>query len=229
MKAERARVAGVDGCRGGWVAAVVPARGRGRSEVFVVARLAEVLDLDLAVLAVDMPIGLPHRDRRACDAEARRRIGPRRSSVFPAPVRAALAAWVEGASYGDTVAASRAASGRGLSRQAFNLLGKIAEVDELVTRTTGRLVEAHPEASFAAMAGATLAHAKRTPAGAEQRRSLVSEVFPDAPARVRGAAPDDLLDAYAAAWTARRVGAGTAVALGDGACDALGLPMRIFV
>jgi predicted RNase H-like nuclease len=44
------------------------------------------------VVAVDVPIGLPERGSRDCDVEARRLLGVRSSSVFPAPIRAMLAA-----------------------------------------------------------------------------------------------------------------------------------------
>ncbi|MGH2684381.1 MAG: DUF429 domain-containing protein, partial [Actinomycetota bacterium] len=52
-------VAGVDGCRSGWVVAVGPALGRGVIDVSVVPCLSDVLALDVAVVGVDMPIGLP--------------------------------------------------------------------------------------------------------------------------------------------------------------------------
>ena len=51
----------------------------------------------MGALAIDIPIGIPEAGARPADREARALLGPRRNSVFPAPVRAAgpagLAAW----------------------------------------------------------------------------------------------------------------------------------------
>src|ERR1700687_5597633 len=86
-------VAGVDGCRAGWVRFAV--------EVTSLATSVDVLDLpellrsrlpDLACIGIDIPIGLLDGSR-ACDKAARKLLGqPRGSSVFAAPCRAALSA-----------------------------------------------------------------------------------------------------------------------------------------
>src|SRR5437870_3658001 len=76
------RLAGVDGCRLGWVVAT-------DDGVEVVPALDDVL-VQCDAVGIDIPIGLPDAGPRACDVEARRRLGPRRSSVFPAPRRALL-------------------------------------------------------------------------------------------------------------------------------------------
>jgi predicted RNase H-like nuclease len=97
------------------------------------------------------------------------------------------------------------------------------------------LIEVHPELSFRTLAGEDLAP-KRSPSGAARRRALIAARFPDALQRLDAVrwrrsevAADDLLDAYAALWTARRVVAGVHTELGDGARDAYGLPQRIIV
>jgi predicted RNase H-like nuclease len=225
-------VGGVDGCRTGWVLVTADAGAASVLGVEVVERIAEVLarvrDDDISTLAVDMPIGLARRGPRACDTEARARLGPRRSSVFPTPPRPLLHA----VSHADAVARGRALDGRGISIQAFNLLPRIAELDTAIDPSLcDRVVEAHPESGFAAVAGAPLTTKKRSTEGRHERRALLDRVFPggtsglDAP--VRGAAPDDVLDAAVNAWTAARWARGAAVVLGDGAVDESGLPMRI--
>ena len=78
-------------------------------------------------------------------------------------------------------------------------------------RVPCRVVEVHPELSFARLAGAPLPDRKRTPVGVERRRRLLAGagiVLPGEPGR--GVAEDDLLDAAAAAWTASRVAPGEA-------------------
>ena len=187
-----------------------------------------VLALGAAVVGIDIPLGLPTSGPRACDVAARARPGPRRSSVFPAPMRAVL----DAADHRDAVRRSTAASGRGLSVQAWNLVPKIADAD----RRFGAgdpVLEVHPELSFATMAGAPLASRKRDAAGREERLALLLGPFPDVAerlaARPAGCAADDVLDAYAVLWTVRRIAAGTAEVLGDGARDEAGRLMSITV
>ena len=84
---------GVDGCRAGWVGVVLadrelPIAVFGTSMVEL--ERAAGLMTDVEVVAVDMPIGLPDSGSRRADVEARKFIGPRRSSVFPTSVRGAL-------------------------------------------------------------------------------------------------------------------------------------------
>ncbi|MDY7101215.1 MAG: DUF429 domain-containing protein [Actinomycetota bacterium] len=241
------RVAGVDGCRGGWLVVTAdadpdPERTGRPATVEVVADIGDVVGRvrtgELAIVGVDMPIGLTDRGPRPCDRAARRALGPRRSSVFPAPIRPLL-----GIDDYETALATarRLDDGRGLSRQSFNLLGAIEALDRAV-RAPGvdaeRVVEVCPELSFALLAGHPLAEPKRTAAGrADRRRLLVEHVAGidevlDGPTP-RGAATDDVLDACAVVWTARRVVAGVAQRFtgtddtGTDAVDALGLAMVV--
>lgn len=217
-------VAGVDGCRRGWVVAVGRLDGRGAPNVSVVSSFHDLVVSvergDLVVVAVDIPIGLPEHGSRRCDVEARQRLGPRRRSVFPAPVRAVLGS----ATWEEANTRSRDVDGRGLAHQVFNLLPKIDEVDGLLSPSRqARVVEAHPELCFASIAGGPLPHSKRTIAGQAARTALVGVV----PARLPGAAADDVLDAHAALWTARRVAVGDEERLGCDERDARGLRMEI--
>jgi predicted RNase H-like nuclease len=230
-----ALVAGVDGCRTGWVVAVTAAAGPSPVlSIDVVGHIGEVFERvragELVAVGLDMPIGLPDAGRRACDDLTRARLGPRRSSVFPTPPRPVFGS----RDHAEALRRSRAIDGRGISIQAFNLLPKIAEVDAAIDpELTEAVVEAHPESAFAELAGAPLLSTKRTAEGRAERLALLAEPFPDSSAllsaRARGAAADDVLDAAAAAWSARRWAAGTALVLGDGAHDGRGLPMRVAV
>lgn len=216
------RVGGLDGCRRGWVLVTLPAwptpldpDDPGTVELAVVAHLADAADRTrrrtrpdgLALLCVDMPIGLAEAGPRACDVDARRRLGPRRASVFPAPVRGVL----EATDHADANARHREIDGRGLSVQAWNLVPKIREVDAWITPADQRrVVETHPELAFAALAdGVPLPHTKRTPAGQALRLDLLRPLVGDLLARPRppGAAADDVLDAAALALCARDLAA----------------------
>ncbi len=232
-------VGGLDGCRAGWVLATVPARGpvtTGSLAFRVVPDVEEVVGAlesgDLAAAAIDIPIGLAAAGPRACDQEARRLLGPRRSSVFPAPVRAVLAA----RTYADACAISRAACGKALSKQLYNIVEKIREVDHVQSpRLQSQLFEACPELSFALMAGGEpMRHTKRTLEGRAERVAVLRQAFGvdvtlqfDRPPA--GAARDDVLDALALAWTARRYVAGSCVRLGGAPTeiDETGLRMEV--
>lgn len=217
---------GLDGCRTGWVAAIDG--GGGETALLVLPDVAAVLALRASIVGIDIPLGLPEDGPRACDVAARARLGPRRSSVFPAPVRSVLGA----RDHREAVARSVAASGRGLSIQAWNLVPKIADADRNLA-PGDPVVEVHPELSFATLAGAPLRTAKRHPAGREDRLALLVRPFPDVAGRLAtrpgGCAADDVLDAYAVLWTVRRIAAGTSEVLGDGATDETGRTMSITV
>jgi predicted RNase H-like nuclease len=227
-------LSGVDGCRGGWVVVTAEASGAGRLQLrgaAVVSCFTEVIDSTSAcdAVAVDIPIGLCDALPRLADQLARRRLGaPRASSVFPAPVRAALAA----RAYLEACEASFAASGKRLSRQAFAILPKIREADAAMTPALQqRVFESHPEVSFRALAGGggTPAYNKHRPAGQAERRTLLESVYDALPARsAAGSAIDDLYDACVLAWTAARVVRGEALRLpAEPAYDSRGLRMEI--
>ena len=75
-----------------------------------------------------------------------------------------------------------------------------------------RVVEVHPELSFARMAGAPVLASKKDPDGVVARREALAAHGITAPAFFRGAGfgEDDLLDACAAAWSAVRHSLGVA-------------------
>lgn len=218
-------VVGVDGARlgpsAGWVAVRLE---EGRLAGFAFhAAFAEVLaaNADVAVVGVDMPIG--HEDpagarqggRRRCDAEAQAFVGPRRASVFPVPP-------LDLFDLPTHAEALRAAAARGVaapSAQVWNLRDRLREVNALAAKDP-RVHEVHPEASFTAMArghgAAALEHPKHTWNGLFERLDLLRHEGLR-PARSLGgvgrASPDDVLDATAAAWSARRIAAGQAARL----------------
>lgn len=200
-------VAGVDGCRAGWVRFAVEIPSLVTS--VGVVDLTEVLrnrPADLACIGIDIPIGLLDGSR-ACDLAARKLLGqPRGTSVFAAPCRAALSATTHAAAS----QINRDKTGRGLSQQAFGIMPKIKQVDDVITsECQGWAFEVHPEVCFWALDNRRpMTHNKKTMEGAAERIAVLRPVFPEIerhlanrPTRV-GA--DDMLDAAAAAWTALR-------------------------
>ena len=83
-------VVGVDATKKGWVAVVAEDGAFVEAHAFsTIAELTSQLT-DVAVIGVDIPIGLPDSGRRAADVAAREFVGPRRSSVFFTHPRAVI-------------------------------------------------------------------------------------------------------------------------------------------
>jgi predicted RNase H-like nuclease len=196
------RVAGVDMAGGGW--AVVVLEGSCVADAFRCDTFAEALLVDAEVIAVDIPIGIPELEPRPADAEARRFVGPRASSVFTTPIRPVL----EAETYARAREVATALTGKSLSAQAYALRRRILEVDEYA-RGDGRVIEVHPEVSFRELARRPIPSKHRAEGLVERRRLLVGAGI-DLPKAVPRIAEPDLLDATVAAWTARRYARGEA-------------------
>jgi predicted RNase H-like nuclease len=214
-------VGGADGCRDGWLV-VLWQLTAGTVRRRVVPNVAALLDLPEAptLLGVDMVIGCPDRAEpggRRCDRQARQLLGhPRGASVFSPPARNALTA----DTYDEAQRRNRASGpdAPGLSKQTFYLLPKLRALAERMTPPRQeRVREVHPELAFYAMNGdVPVAASKHSDDGRATRANLLEgNGFPDVRAAIDalsggGVGPDDVLDAHAACWTARRLHEGTA-------------------
>lgn len=201
-------VAGVDGCRGGWLVALPgPCFHLCRNWLEVAS-----LTAGCAAVAVDMPIGLPLLGQsRECDRLARIGLGPRRHSVFSAPARCYLHA----ANFTEV---------SGMSLQAFHLLPKIRQLDSWIRpEWQTRVWEAHPELVFKRLAGEPLHDSKKTDPGASRRKALlgdpeIPQLWPRSQVQL-----DDYLDALALLYAAAQPGE----IFGTGQTDEKGLLMQI--
>jgi len=211
-------VLGVDGCSAGWVGALlVP--GAPRPRVVIAPTIAELVetvrgDVELQVVGIDIPIGLPDDTTRQADELARRALPGRASSVFTTLTRLAYLAPTR--LEADSI--NRNLSGQGVGAQAFALRDKILEVDAwLRTRPSVDVIEVHPELSFATMAGTPMTHPKKTEAGAAERLAALAAAGVARPSVLSGSgyAVDDVLDACAVAWTAGRRASGEALSHPD--------------
>jgi predicted RNase H-like nuclease len=202
-------IAGVDGCRAGWFVVLSEVgRGTGREEQGICTSFREVLDLEpkSSVIAIDIPIGLleePSAGRRECDKEAL-------TAAWHSEAQQRLHASDPGSSRVRNLRRS-AGFGAGVNRQAFGLLPKIWEVNQLMTPEVQKTVgEMHPELCFYGLSGYPMRHKKKSTEGKAERLGALQGNFSGI-GRVLGAFPrsqvasDDILDAYAAAWTAIRI------------------------
>ena len=232
------RVAGVDSTPDGWS---VVFHESGRLRVEKAAILSEIVGFgtELDIVAVDIPIGLLNAYEsggRACDRGARKLLGQRRSSVFPAPVRPVLRA----SSYEDACARSRASSPNGMkiSKQTYAIVPKIKQVDDLLQeRPQLRDVvrEVHPEVCFCELAGQPMRYSKSKQPGRAEREQALHRCFPNFELLVRAGREKrlprtDVLDAAVACWSALRLAVGKGRSLIEPIPqDATGLPMTIWV
>ncbi|HEY3516647.1 MAG TPA: DUF429 domain-containing protein [Gammaproteobacteria bacterium] len=247
MTAPRRCVLGLDGCKRGWVGVRLDLDQAAAPAARFYRTFGEALpDSDRpAVIAVDMPIGfldVAERGGRLCERLARQRLGPRRSSVFSAPTRAAL---VHGSDYAAALDANRGGGEIGLSRQCFHLIPKLVEIDTLMTPVLQRRVrESHPELVFTVLnAGRPMRFGKKTRSGRAERIRVLERAgeayglnreFLDPRAHVGlrggGVARDDLVDAAAVALAATRIARGEALSLPPSAPrDSKRLKMEIVI
>ncbi|HSP26066.1 MAG TPA: DUF429 domain-containing protein [Saliniramus sp.] len=237
-------VAGVDGCRSGWLAAFQHI-ATGEVRVRILPDLQSLLDAPEAprIVAIDMPIGLPDRidgPGRAAEQAVRPLLGGRQSSVFSIPSRDAVYA----GEYRDAcnLALATSVPPKKISKQGFMLFHKIREIDSILrarSELTERIFEVHPEVAFWLMNGETpLSEPKKVkgrvyePGMAVRRRLLIDAGLPRQHVEAqppRGAGMDDLLDALASLYVARRIEAGQAKAYPDPPPrDRHGIPIAIW-
>jgi predicted RNase H-like nuclease len=222
---------GVDGCPTGWLAIAHIAEQKPVSAVFPTIAALHTAYPNAQRVLIDIPIGLPDDQPRACDAAARRMLQGRRSSVFPVPVRAAVYA----EDYPTACDVNQAATGKRISKQAWNITPKMREVDTFLRGgQRGYLLESHPEVVFTALAGAPMRHSKKSGVGFLERVDVLRRHLADVEAFVyatraaykpAAVADDDILDALVLAVAARCESLRTLPA--DPPTDAHGLPMEI--
>lgn len=225
---------GLDGCKGGWIVA----ESRGSSLEVYCNRVDSLHSLFIhpgrRLVTVDVPIGLLPTGARECDQQARRLLGPRKNSVFTPLLRPLL----DANTYAEASALRRQIEGKGITKQAWAIRAKIREADQMLRSHPSRREstrEVHPEVCFCHLnGGIPMTHAKKTKAGRDERLALLRTCFGDAIERAlldrkrMGCEADDILDAFVALWTARRIDRGQEVTLpAVPPVDEFGLRMEI--
>ncbi|TNF99842.1 MAG: DUF429 domain-containing protein [Gammaproteobacteria bacterium] len=205
---------GVDGCKAGWFCVQLDDAENWAFDIVPDAIGLGKLSHDARLVLIDIPIGLLSNGpvERACDKQARKLLGKRASSVFPAPSRQTLNC----NTYPEALEVNRATIGRGLSRQAWNIVPKIREIDMLITSTPslpGVLRECHPEVCFWALNNQqAMQYNKKKEQGIHERLDVLEPYF--SPCRElydealktflrKQLARDDIIDAMVAAVTAK--------------------------
>ena len=198
---------GVDGCRGGWIAAVLDHGDMQLKRYKYISSLVEEYPSFDAFL-IDMAIGLRNcTEQKRPDDEARKELGSKGSSVFPIPSRDAV--------YADGEEAQKQANirtlGKSLAKQSIAIIPKIRELDTFLNdhpEYKNKILESHPEVDFARLNGAVLMSRKQEEPGPSQRRAVLSEFMDKMDlcgmydkAKELGCKQDDLIDAICLAVT----------------------------
>ena len=205
---------GVDGCKSRWI--VIEKNLNSHTYRFHLWATSELFHSHPIpqVIAIDIPIGLPDQGSRECDIDARKRLGKRASSVFRAPIRPIL----KTTSRQEADRISSELDNTGISFQTFGIIPKIREVDDELHQNPElqtRVWEVHPEISFYFLAHEKpMDHYKKTVYGFEERYQILKPVFGKILYQAvhefkTHAGRDDILDAFAALWTAERILSGS--------------------
>lgn len=199
---------GVDGCKGGWICAILD------NDELEVKKFASISSLTEHYpgsnqIIVDIPIGLQsHKNHIRPDSEARHIIRERSSTIFPAPCRQAV--------YANTVAEAYIENERNLGKKftplTVGIIPKIKEVDAFLQKNPkykNRLLESHPEVCFAMLNKQTLLSKKNEIDGINERIHILEHYIPSLKltdvlllAKQYKCNIDDILDAICLAVTA---------------------------
>jgi predicted RNase H-like nuclease len=223
------QLAGIDRWRGGWVVAQQRCH---HHEIWTADHLCAAMER-LAVcrcVAIDMPIALAVSGTRSAESQLRAVLGSAARSVFTSPTRDA----VEAADQAGATRTNRANGGPGISAQSFGLFASIRELRAALAGTGAtHWWETHPETAFALMNGNTPLASKRSALGVAQRLRALRAHFPglddlllESPPRVP---IDDILDAFAALWSAQRIATDRATLFGPGDRDDEGFAIGVRV
>lgn len=168
---------GIDGCRGGWVAAAIC---NGKLDIYKFDSLNEIIDeLPFDVCLIDMVIGLQgNAEQVRPDGMACKILKGRASTIFPAPCRRAV--------YGETKEGRLQANVEVLHKkftsQTDAIIPKIREVDEFLQSNVqykNQLQESHPEVCFARLKGDVLLTSKHDAEGVRERSAVLADYLPE--------------------------------------------------
>ena len=230
------KIAGIDGSKGGWVCVSGYENNFKELKFEKLKEFNDIKSKDFDLVLVDIPIGLDinlKKGGRIVDKLARKELLTNKSSIFNAPSRLVL----EATNYEEANKINKN-KGMGLSKQSWNLVKKIKEVDDFIRNSNKTIIfESHPEIIFQAMKGDKVSTKKKNDEGIIERRNLLekngfNKVFLERNLSAKDSfyKKDDFIDACSLFWSANRAIAKTEVKIpNDIVLDSEGIIMQIKV
>ena len=230
------KIAGIDGSKGGWVCVSGYENNYKELKFEKLKEFNDIKSKDFNLVLVDIPIGLDidlKQGGRIVDKLARKELLTNKSSIFNAPSRLVL----EAKNYEEANKINKN-KGMGLSKQSWNLVKKIKEVDEFIKNSNKTIIfESHPEIIFQVMKKDKVSTKKKNDEGIIERRNLLekngfNKVFLEKNLLAKDSfyKKDDFIDACSLFWSANRAIAKTEVKIpNDIVLDSEGIIMQIKV
>ena len=230
------KIAGIDGSKGGWVCVSGYENNFKELKFEKLKEFNDIKSKDFNLVLVDIPIGLDidlKKGGRIVDKLARKELLTNKSSIFNAPSRLVL----EAKNYEEANKINKN-KGMGLSKQSWNLVKKIKEVDDFIRNSNKTIIfESHPEIIFQVMKRDKVSTKKKNDEGIIERRNLLeknefNKVFLDRNLSAKDSfyKKDDFIDACSLFWSANRAIAKTEVKIpNDIVLDSEGIIMQIKV
>lgn len=232
---EKGCSAGIDGCRGGWITAVIEEDTLKMYKFSSLKEMTEQIPFDACL--IDMVIGLQGKDSQIRpDSIARKILKGRASTVFPAPCRQA----VYGRSKEERLEANIRVLNKKFSSQTDGIIPKMREVDEFLQenpRFKNEIRESHPEVCFARLNGSVLMTSKHDPEGIRERISVIRNYLPEvteewirSACRKMKCSADDVTDSICLAITAELTKQGKTESIpSEPMADDTGLLMQMII
>ncbi len=232
---------GVDSCPSGWISIANALSHEKEVRNFkTIQHLWEFYkDKPPELILIDIPIGFVEQgsEPRTCDKLARKYLTrARSSSIFPVPCRAAIYA----DSYEQANEINRRKTGKGVSKQSWNITAKIREMDKLLQNEPEAreiFMESMPEVCFTALNNDNpMVFYKKKKEGIQERLkvlemkgSLHNSLFPKIMNQFESShvQEDDVVDALVLSLSASRGETSLRFLPPNYEKDATGLPMRI--
>ena len=209
-------IVGIDGCKSGWFSVWENQDERIHSSIF--SSLNELKNFfkneSQLIIGIDMPVVLSEAIPRQADQLARKLLSKKASSVFTAPTPEML----DQPNYEKASLVSKRLFGKSMSLQSWYLFPKIKDVQTMIHHEDIQIYEIHPELSFRAMNNEqVILESKKSHEGFAIRNSLLTQHFKNfifEEIRRQYARKDvmdnDILDALAVLWSAKRIQANQA-------------------